>query len=68
MKKIYLIAIIPLILGIGCLIAFKMIGSHVAPDGTLVEPFALIPIGWLLIIIGIVSSIVLFVRSFFKKE
>ncbi|EEL19619.1 hypothetical protein bcere0017_56320 [Bacillus cereus Rock1-3] len=35
-----------------------MIGSKVAADGTLVEPFYLLPIGYLLIAIGIISLFV----------
>ncbi len=65
MKKNF-IAIIPLALGFGCLLAYKIIGSEVAPDGTLVEPFGLIPIGYLLILIGLVAGIVLFILS--KKK
>lgn len=39
-------------IGIGCLVAFGLIGSHVAADGFLREPFALLPLGWLLIVVG----------------
>jgi len=38
MKK-YLLNLIPFIITIGCVVTFNIIGSEVAPDGTLVEPF-----------------------------
>jgi len=68
MKKIYLFAIISFSLGIGCLVAFKIIGSEITADGTLVEPFALIPIGWLLITAGIILGFIFSVWSFFHKK
>ena len=34
----------PFILAFLCIVAFNLIGSKVMPDGTLVEPFFLIPI------------------------
>ncbi|WP_439743133.1 DUF3955 domain-containing protein [Bacillus pseudomycoides] len=57
MKK-YILSLIPFILGIGCLVSFNTIGSKVAADGTLVEPFYLLPIGYSLIAIGIISLFV----------
>jgi hypothetical protein len=57
MKK-YILALIPFILGIGCIVSFNSIGSTVASDGTLVEPFYLLPIGYSLIAIGIISLFV----------
>jgi len=35
-----------------CAIAYNLIGSRIAADGMLVEPFYLIPIFWLLAVIG----------------
>lgn len=58
MKK-YLISIIFALIGIACFISFNIIGSEVAADGTLVEPFFLIPIGLLCIFLFIVSSLIL---------
>ena len=37
---------------LACIGIFVAIGSKVAPDGTLVEPFFLIPIGWLLLAVA----------------
>lgn len=41
-----------LLLSLACLIAFRVIGAEVDADGVLREPFALIPLGWLLAAIG----------------
>ncbi|MBE7106758.1 DUF3955 domain-containing protein [Bacillus cereus] len=57
MKK-YILSLIPLILGVGCLVSFNTIGSKVATDGTLVEPFYLLPIGYLFISISVISLLV----------
>ncbi len=45
MKK-YLLNLIPFILTALCFVAYNLIGSEVLPDGTLSEPFFLIPISW----------------------
>ncbi|WP_066874512.1 DUF3955 domain-containing protein [Clostridium mediterraneense] len=56
MKKV--IYSLPFILGICCFIAFNMIGSKVEADGTLVEPFFLIPMAYLFFFSGILLLIV----------
>jgi len=66
MKK-YSLAIISVILGIGCMVAYSIIGSEVAPDGILVEPFFLIPIGYLFFAIGIIFSLVVSITAFIRK-
>ena len=47
---------------IGCFTAYQIVGAHVAPDGTLVEPFALIPLfyffGLLALAFGILLAVV----------
>lgn len=58
MKK-YLISAILVLIGIACFISYNIIGSEVAADGTLIEPFFLIPIGFLAIFLGIASSLML---------
>ncbi len=40
-----------------CFIAYNVIGAKVLPDGTLVEPFALIPIGYIFVLVFIISLI-----------
>lgn len=67
MKKNILI-LIPFILGLGCFISYNIIGSEVAPDGTLVEPFFLIPISYLFMLIGIIASIVSLFRNYRKSH
>lgn len=58
MKK-YLISAILVLIGIACFISYNIIGSEVAADGTLIEPFFLIPIGFLAIFLSISSSLML---------
>jgi hypothetical protein len=61
-------ASIALMLGaFGCIIAFEAIGSEVAEDGTLIEPFYLIPIAWLLLITGGMLAIATFIIGRFKS-
>ncbi|MEG1004558.1 MAG: DUF3955 domain-containing protein [Clostridium sp.] len=62
MKK-NILNLIPFMITIGCIIAFNIIGSKVLSDGTLVEPFYLIPIGYLFFFIGIIG---LCIRMFFS--
>jgi len=54
-------AIALMLSGLGCLIAFAAIGSSVAQDGRLVEPFFLIPIAWMLFLMGGLLAIATFI-------
>jgi hypothetical protein len=47
------IAIYSVLASLACVIAYGVIGSSVAPDGRLVEPFFLIPLAWLFLVNGI---------------
>lgn len=67
MKKNILYSI-PFLIAIGCLVIFNIIGSEVAADGTLIEPFFLIPIFWLFSLIGILALIFRFMLFLFKKK
>lgn len=67
MKKNILYSI-PFLIAIGCLVIFNIIGSEVAADGTLIEPFFLIPIFWLFSFIGILALIFRFMLFLFKKK
>jgi len=49
-----------------CFVAYNIIGAEVLPDGTLVEPFALIPIGYIFILMFLISLISYFI--FLKKH
>ena len=63
------IAIATLLLGLACFGLFEVLGSSIAPDGRLQEPFALLPVGWALIVLGIVGfGASLIRRSFCKSE
>ena len=42
-------------LAVMCVIAFNVIGSKVLEDGTLVEPFFLIPMMWLFIASSVIT-------------
>ena len=55
-------AIAFILAGLGCLIAYSVIGSSVAEDGTLVEPFFLIPIAWILFLTGGMLAIAMFIK------
>lgn len=66
MKK-YLFTMIPFILGIICFVSYNIIGSEVAPDGTLIEPFGLIPIGFLLISLSIIVSFIMSTWALFHN-
>lgn len=68
MKKKYLLASTPIFLGVLCLIASTIIGSRVAPDGTLIEPFFLIPLSYFFVLIGIVSFIFTAIVTKFKRN
>ena len=66
MKK-YLFTMILFILGAICFVSYSIIGSEVTPDGTLVEPFGLIPIGFLLIAISIIVSFIMSTWALFHN-
>ncbi|MBU3131042.1 DUF3955 domain-containing protein [Clostridium gasigenes] len=68
MKK-YILALIPFIIAVGCFIAFVIIGSEVTADGTLVEPFFLIPIGYLFLAISIIiATVIRICSSYFNTK
>lgn len=46
-----------------CFVAYNVIGSYVAADGTLVEPFYLIPLAWLFFFFGLLNALALLVVS-----
>ena len=68
MKKKYLLASSPIFLGVLCIIMFNIIGSEVKPDGTLVEPFFLIPLAYLFVLIGIITILFVAIFSMFRKK
>lgn len=56
------------IASIGCIIAFNVIGSYVAEDGMLVEPFGFIPLAFLFAFIAIIIAFVLGIMKFVKSK
>lgn len=56
MKK-YRYSIVCLIITLLCILLYSLIGSKVLQDGTLEEPFFLIPIGYLFLFIAIISAV-----------
>ncbi|PEK40964.1 group-specific protein [Bacillus cereus] len=67
MKKIYLLACISLLLGALCMVNYFMMGSSLEPDGTLAEPFFLIPLSILFVFSGIAALLLLAIISVIKK-
>jgi len=63
-----IISIILIILGLGCTLAYKIIGSSVDENGLLHEPFGLIPIGHLFIFLGIIFGIIDILKSVGGKK
>ncbi|EOP63746.1 DUF3955 domain-containing protein [Bacillus sp. S4] len=68
MKKKYLLASSPIFLGVLCILMFNIIGSEVKPDGTLVEPFFVIPLAYLFVFTGIIVILLVAVFSMFRKK
>jgi uncharacterized membrane protein len=68
MKQKYLLASSPIFLGVLCIIMFNIIGSEVKPDGTLVEPFFLIPLAYLFVFTGIIAILFVAIFSMFRKK
>ena len=48
--------------GLVCLAAYHLIGSSVDKQGFLIEPFALIPLSWLFLVLGGVALMAIFLR------
>ncbi|MBE7106659.1 DUF3955 domain-containing protein [Bacillus cereus] len=67
MKKIYLLAFISILLGTICMVSYFMMGSSLAPDGTLTEPFFLIPLSILFVFSGIVALLLAAIILVIKK-
>lgn len=65
MKK-YIFSLVSFIIGIACMMAFNIIGSEIAPDGRLIEPFYLIPVGFFFVFIAVISALI--VTLFYKVK
>jgi len=58
MKKIYIISSIFGLVSLVSFAAFNMIGSSFSPEGVLIEPFWLIPLGYIMALCCLISLIV----------
>jgi hypothetical protein len=59
----YAVPIIMFVTSAICFFSFRMIGSSVSADGQLVEPFFLIPIGYLAFFVGLIITIIVVLRN-----
>ena len=64
--KRFIPSIILVVIGALCVAAYWIIGSHVMPDGRVVEPFFLTASGEILIFLGILSAIIVGVIALVK--
>lgn len=64
----YIFSIVLIILGLVSFIVYNIKGSYLNADGTLVESFAFIPIGYLLVFIGLVSGVFIAIVTKVKKK
>lgn len=67
MKK-YIFSLVCLIISILCLVSYNVIGAEVLLDGTLKEPFFLIPTAYLFLLIFIVSIVVIKINYVYKSK
>lgn len=63
-----IIAGLAIVVGVACLGLFALLGGSVEPDGRLQEPFALLPLGWALIIFGGLGLVVSLLRCACRKS
>ncbi len=54
--------------GLGCFVAFNLLGSTLDAQGFLHEPFALLPLGYLLLFTGMVLTVIPLLRKGRSKE
>jgi DMSO reductase anchor subunit len=55
-KENYLgLSLVFFVLSGGCLFGYHLIGASVDTKGLLTEPFALIPLGWFFLLLGLVT-------------
>ncbi|MNV68980.1 hypothetical protein D3C71_1618580 [compost metagenome] len=52
------VGVLLVVLGFIALITFRLMGSSIDADGFLREPFALLPIGFLLVVVGCVTALI----------
>jgi len=68
MMKKYILATLPILIGVLCLFMKGIIGDEILPDGTLIERnFFLIPLSYLFFFSGIISILFVAIISTAKK-
>ncbi|MBG9456215.1 group-specific protein [Lysinibacillus sphaericus] len=68
MMKKYILATLPILIGVLCLFTKGIIGDEILPDGTLIERnFFLIPLSYLFFFSGIISLLFVAFISTDKK-
>lgn len=65
--KRYIPTLILLVIDVICVVIFNL-NSKVLEDGTLSEPFFLIPLMWLITLVAVIIAIVAFVKNRKDKE
>ena len=62
----YLVPLLFLFIGLDSHATFGIIGAEIAPDGRLVEPFFLIPIGYLVDALSIIYFLIIRIQSTYR--
>ncbi|WP_309083267.1 DUF3955 domain-containing protein [Chelativorans sp.] len=63
MNRLHWVFLIALPMGIGCLLAFGLIGARIGEQNILHEPFFLAAMGWLLLLISLICLVAGFMRK-----
>ena len=62
--KLFYISVSFILLGLGSLLTFALSSSYVDINGFLQEPFALIPVGYFFVFLGLLGSATFGVRKY----
>jgi len=55
-------------IGLACLLAFRLIGSSVDPNGFVQEPFGLLPIGYTFVFVGALVALIGYIRLLIARR
>lgn len=67
-KRKYLFSIICVVLFVASLFLYNMNNPHVAENGTLIESFGYLPMGWIFFVTGFVSALITFSKNYIAKK
>ncbi|MDD7910839.1 MULTISPECIES: DUF3955 domain-containing protein [Pseudovibrio] len=67
MTKTQIVFVILTLIGVGCVVAFQMIGSTVDENGLLREPFFLIPMGYLFLAAGLGGLVIMALKRGLRR-